>query len=152
MQKGRDFENLVKKFINDANPDIVSKIEQALGMTAEGKRLSDYQYVTQLQINLGNGKYFIADNAWIKKVEVNGVVTHYECYVGETKLGTATDLSDNQGIFKTQYDNGQGTTSFTTRSANNSNIPQNSTLNVKKAVRVNGPGPDAAHITTSNFE
>ncbi len=74
----------------------------------------------------------------------------WECYIGESKLSSFTDLSDNQLLFKTQFNNGSGIRDFTVR--NVSNGPLNNTTNknlvIKKVLRTNGPGSD---ITVSNF-
>jgi len=91
----------------------------------------------------------VADNAWIKETFVNNQRV-FECYIGECKLSSLTDLSENQGLFKTQFNNGTGTSNFTVR--NLSNGPLNNTTNnnllIKKAIRTNGPG---GNITTSIF-
>jgi predicted RNase H-like HicB family nuclease len=110
MQQGKDFEKLIENLIGAKDAALIAKLETAFGLPA-GK-LVEYQHVTQLQINLGNGKYFVADNAWVKQTVVNNQ-TVFECYIGESKLSSLTDLSDNQALFKTQFNT--GTTNFTVR-------------------------------------
>lgn len=128
FKDGKDFERNVT---ND--PTHTAKVEAFTGLD-----LSQYVKVQQVRVQMADGKVIVADNVWYKQTGPNT----FDVVINETKLSNAAPLSTNQGIFKTQINN--GTTNFTLNTSKFATdpvpIPKNAALNVRAFVKTEGNG------------
>ena len=111
--------------------------------------LAQYTPIKQLQINLPNGGYMIADNAWVKQINVGGQV-QFEVILNECKLSSAAPWTTRQTELLNSLNGGNIT--FTSRSAIKritDVIPKNSTIKIKTVVKTEGLG--TGHIVTKVF-
>ncbi|MBL7744127.1 MAG: hypothetical protein JNN00_11680 [Chitinophagaceae bacterium] len=135
FKDGKDFERNIN---NDASHP--GKVQAASGIDLTG-----FNKAEQVQINLPNGKYMVADNVWWKEVNINGQ-QKFEIVVNESKLSDAAPFSINQVEFKNQILS--GTTNFTLRNTKfNPDFPQNAQLVVKSYVNTVSNGTTG----TSNY-
>ncbi|CAN1575554.1 hypothetical protein MCERE19_03777 [Spirosomataceae bacterium] len=101
------------------------------GMTAA--ELKTFKKANQLQINLGNGDFTVADNVWFKQLDAD----NFEVIINETKLSSGTNLTTRQNQFKNALTG--GTTSFGVRSIKNNDLAGKNII-VKSFIRTNGNG------------
>jgi len=131
---------------------LLRSFEKEVGV-AEGylSKQNGFTHLRQIQVNIGNGNFFIADDVWVKSVTDINNVTTWETYLSESKLQETTSLSLRQGEFSQALQN--GTKEFTIRSTDPNIIgtmKPNSTLNIKATTRINGP--DINNSTFTKFK
>lgn len=125
---GKAFEKVVDNDVNHAT-------EVA---TESGINLTNYQQAGQVQIQLPNGTWCVADNVWYEPTSNPKV---FNVVINETKLSTSAPFSTNQGTLIGELTGTPPNTSFTLKSAKfGQTFPQGSTLNVQSMVKTVGNG------------
>jgi aspartyl-tRNA synthetase len=105
--------------------------------------LKSMAHIDELQINIGNGNFAVADNVWSKQVKVieNGVEkTEIHVYINETKLSEGTLPTKRQGEL---FSAAPSSTNITSRSVKDDItpiIPKDAKIIAKGIIKTNGNG------------
>lgn len=141
---GKNFERGIGNLIDNGDQAFLNQVVNHANVN-----LAQYTPIKQLQINLPNGGYMIADNAWVKQINVGGQV-QFEVILNECKLSSAAPWTTRQTELLNSLNGGNIT--FTSRSvkAEIANvIPQNSTIKIKTVVKTEGTG--SGHTVTKVY-
>jgi hypothetical protein len=109
FSEGKKFEWEVNKLFYEKDELFYNNFGRTVGKSPN--ELKAYSTIDQLQINLGNGKYTVADNVLVKQTGANT----FEIIINESKLSETTSFSTNQQYFINNLNDGE--TTFTTRSS-----------------------------------
>jgi hypothetical protein len=137
--KGKQYEKRIDAKINAKDAAYFDDAATKFGnITAND--LKGLAEAKQLQINIGNGNFFVADNVFHKTVEYveNGTTkTRIEVWINETKLSVGTAPTKRQGEFLSELS--AGVTTFTTRSVR-PDLLQGSNIVVRGVIKTGGNG------------
>lgn len=149
FRNGTDFGKRINSLFRARDPNTISQVSQTTGKSVT--ELQTYTHVQQVQINLPNGGYMIADDVLVK--EVLGAPTRtFMAIVNESKLSGTTALSTRQGQFLSYLQG--GVKDFTTRSliSDVTNVlPQNTKLTIEYMIKSSGDGTSNGTISMSKL-
>lgn len=138
---GKTFE----KYVNN-DPAFDGKVTAATGID-----VSQYTSAQQVQLQMADGSWIVADNVYYKPSVSNP--GQFDVIVNETKLSSSSPFTENQTTFMNQVKG--GTTNFTLRTskfqAAGVPMPKNATLNVQAFVTTVGNGSTGGAYTVTKL-
>ena len=134
--KGKKYgENITNKYIKTLDEGYFTKASKEFGISKE--ELKTMAHIDELQINIGNGNFAVADNVWNKKVVVNGK-EEIHIYLNETKLNAGTSATKRQNeLFSAAQ---AGSPNLTVRSLSKDGFEQGNKVIIKGIIKTNGNG------------
>jgi len=137
--KGKKYgQNVTNKYIKSLDDGYFTRASKEFGISKE--ELKGMVQIEELQINIGNGNFAVADNVWSKKVVVEGKI-EIHVYINETKLsaGTAPTKRQNE-LFSAAKAGSVNITSKSIREDVVSILPKDTKLIIKSIIKTNGNG------------
>jgi hypothetical protein len=132
--KGKNYgKNITDKYIKTLDDGYYSKAASEFGISKE--ELKAMAHVDELQINIGNGNFAVADNVWSKRV---GQSNTFEVYINETKLSAGTNPTKRQGELFSAAE--AGSVNITVRNLDKGGFKQGDKFIVKGIIKTNGNG------------
>jgi hypothetical protein len=136
---GKKLEKNVEKLIERGDEKFLNKFADEAGVVSE--ELANYTKLNQVQINLPNGGFTVADNVWIKTVrDTRGRIQSYDVIINEIKLSPQTVFTKRQREFIDAI--GKPDVKFTLRNKKfaKEGFDQNIEFNIKSYIRTSGNG------------
>jgi len=135
---GKRFERNVERLIDAGNRAFLSKIAREANIDLA--ELSQYKVLHQVQINLPDGGFIVADNVWVKTIQKRRGKS-YEVIINECKLSSETNFTNRQKQFLKKIGNLDDGEMFTIRSKKDKItqvIPAGSEIKIKSYIRTSG--------------